>query len=370
MKRIYAMAVALAAFIAASAASAPAARQIQSVNLGAASRADDDPDMTPQTLPEGLQTQKWWLSYAFGAKQVDVAIDGDTFWVDNLAPEEFPGIAFKGTIDGDKVVFKTGQYFGKLSNGIDTYDFWFMPLYTNQPGLTWDNAEMKPELVMNYDAAARNLTCDDDRWGFALNANPDELFYLHVYQNAHLLFQDTYQPAMPQSPCSLMDEELPEEYWDTYGMSTLFVYLPLESTDNKILDRENYFYSIYVDDAGEPMTFDPEDFPGLEEETTEMPFNFTDDRVFYTTSNYHAVYLQFGGYEKLGVQGIYRINGVENRTPIVYTDGSVGIDQTPTDIFGNNGQPVYYDLTGRRVNEPQNGIFVKMLGGKATKVKI
>lgn len=57
----------------------------------------------------------------------------------------------------------------------------------------------------------------------------------------------------------------------------------------------------------------------------------------------------------------------ESRPSNVVKIGEVGIESVEG---AADGQPVWYDLMGRRVAQPQHGVFIRVNGGKATKVKL
>lgn len=66
---------------------------------------------------------------------------------------------------------------------------------------------------------------------------------------------------------------------------------------------------------------------------------------------------------------LWQLYGWNSDAPVEFTfsytvDPNVGIGQ----IEGQNAEAVYYDLAGRRVAQPENGVFVRVQGGKATKV--
>lgn len=165
------------------------------------------------------------------------------------------------------------------------------------------------------------------------------------------------EPATPVKP------EIIEytEYWDYYGFAVLDFRLPLISTEGNLLDKEHYFYNIIIDD--EAMEFYPDEYPSLTEVITDIPYRFNDEAggigtsELYMLKGTHEVVIYTAGYDTIGVQGLYTVDGVTNYTDIVYY-GDSGVKE----VMGNTGEVgsvEFYDLTGRKVSDPSNGIFIK-----------
>lgn len=150
--------------------------------------------------------------------------------------------------------------------------------------------------------------------------------------------------------------------WDYYGYAILEFRLPVVSTEGNLLDKDYYFYNIIIDD--EPMEFYPDEYPTLTEVITDIPYNFSDPieggiatSDMYVMTGTHTVVIYDGGYDTIGVQGIYTVDGVTNYTDIVYYS-TVGVKEVADQNREVNAVE-FYDLTGRRISNPSNGIFIK-----------
>lgn len=317
-----------------------------------------------QTLPEGLKPEKWAMTWDGGGQFVGVSIDGDKLWLSDLT-SDLPDAAVVGTIQGNKVTFEKGQYLG---TAMGLYLAYFVPcrFVADEEGNV--DMVMQDQLVMEYDATGRELKCGAGDEGFIINAGLRTVSYLSYYLNPRIFFQESAgQLLTPSEPTDLVYNEYPEDYWDLYGFGYIMFNLPMVAENGDLLDVNDLYYEVYVDD-NEPVEFDPDSYVNLEEPMTLIPFGFSDGWDFEASGTSHAVYLWFTGFDRIGVQSVYVIDGKEARSAIVYNDGSkdVGIQALATEA--GDAQPAYYDLMGRRVAQPQGGVFVKVQNGKATKV--
>lgn len=322
-------------------------------------------DKVAQTLPEGLTTEKWAMTYALGGQFVNVAIQDDTLWITGVV-SQLPDCAIKGTIDGDEVVFDKEQFLGVYDSGYMTFDINFMPLYFNPAPTGYDDAyEFMDKLVMKYDADARVLTCDDNE-GFLTNAGTESIMFLGMYQGVRLFYQANIgTPAVPEAPYAIKVTEKPEDRWDTSGFASFAFVLPYTADNGDLLDINHLYYEVYVDDD-EPVLFDPETYVDLTEPMELVPATLS-NYDFTASGNNRSITLWFSGYDRIGVQSVYEADGVQHRSAIVYNDGTTsGIDAASTP--GMEGTPAYYDITGRRVAQPEHGIYIKVVNGSASKI--
>lgn len=51
-------------------------------------------------------------------------------------------------------------------------------------------------------------------------------------------------------------------------------------------------------------------------------------------------------------------------------EGKAGVESVVSDVEDPNAPVEYYNLQGMRVNNPENGIFIRRQGNKATKVRL
>lgn len=156
-------------------------------------------------------------------------------------------------------------------------------------------------------------------------------------------------------------------------------------TFKDIYDRDteaaNYTFSVYVkmkDAEPSLYNFDSELY-GFDQDMIAFPLDFYDGgtppHFGYNPSN-DVFWLTFEDFtdewEEVGIQLINTVAGTEYRSNVVYV--TVPSEETPEpDAIGaieNANQTVveYFDMQGRRINKPQNGLFIMRQGGKVVKV--
>ena len=92
---------------------------------------------------------------------------------------------------------------------------------------------------------------------------------------------------------------------------------------------------------------------------TDIPIDFSDKTRydFENRGNAHAVMI-YDNASRIGVQAFYLDGDKRLTTDIVYSDGTVvsGIKEVSEMTMG---KPFYTDLSGRRVENPSKGVYVK-----------
>ena len=156
-------------------------------------------------------------------------------------------------------------------------------------------------------------------------------------------------------------------------------------TFKDIYDRDteaaNYTFSVYVkmkDAEPSLYNFDSELY-GFDQDMIAFPLDFYDGgtppHFGYNPSN-DVFWLTFEDFtdewEEVGIQLINTVAGTEYRSNVVYV--TVPSEETPEpDTIGaienaNQTAVEYFDMQGRRINKPQNGLFIMRQGGKVVKV--
>lgn len=311
-------------------------------------------ERTPNTLPAGVETEKWTMNYDGGAAEVSVAIDGDHVYLTSLNPSFKSGVII-GTIEGDQATFPLqfmNYDYSDTDDGSAPHEMWFQPM--GAEGYT-------DALVMSYDAEAETFIaaledgyCIRDAVGYKYDMRMGIAIMSHAAKT-------TIYPAAPT------DVKIGDCADPSWGTGDLTFTLPVISGGIK-LNLANLYWNMYLDDSAEPYEFTPAKHVMLTKPMVNVPYNFSDDCDFYcwgADAQQHEVLIQ-EPYTRVGVQSVYEVDGIMLRSDIVYTDGSIatGIEN----VAAKAGEVKYYDLTGRQVTNPQGGIFVRVSGGKAVKV--
>ena len=292
-----------------------------------------------------------------------VVIEGDDFYADNI-DANIPDAWIHGKIKDGKVVFSGAQFLG-LDKNASQYRFNFPAnvYYDEETYMT--EYKTLDEVSFDYDAATGNLS--NCQYGFMSNYG-----YRLISLNMQVMMQPTFEVwdgivARPQNPNVM--QYVPAE---TSSGWVIFD-LPRNNVENSFIDQSNVYYNIYFDD--ELATFYPDQYLGIEEEMTDVPVDFNDTQRydFQSFGSQHRVVIYDSGIARVGVRAVY-VNGDERLySDIVYSDGSVvtGIKNASADA--KTMSVTYYDLGGRKVQNPKHGVFIKktvMSDGKVRTEKI
>lgn len=305
-------------------------------------------------LPDNLEPEEWGMLYSNDqrAHNVTVAIDeaNNKFYVAGFH-SEFPESCVVGDIEGDKITFAANQYIGA-----DAANYFYLVfnkaefLNTSDRGDVYDfPGSLLPSVTADYDAEARTVSCAMDEAWFC-NGGTDQRYYAGFYVGP------MFMPAKGGHPTP-QDPEIQEvmDYMPEFGYGGFLFDMPMLGTEGEVLTPENYTYIVYFD--GEPYTFTPEEYPGVTEPMTEIPFDFEDGEAedFRVEGTTHIVCWRTDGFESLGVQTLYTSGDVTNRSNIVTHELS-GLENVTADAAKT---VEYYNLTGVKVAEPVSGVYIK-----------
>ena len=294
--------------------------------------------------PAGLQTELYALtSEGYEGSLVKVGFDGNDVYVQGI-DKNLPDTWVKGTINGDKVTFKSGQYVG--ADEVAGYHQYLMSAtvsqeYNDYYGEYYDvYALADGDIEFSYDAATKTLSASTP---FLLNAGKDKVYYLYTFKSATIKpFQEV--AATPAPP---VINELYEGGWSFfasgYGWGYIDFDLQASDVDGNYIMPEKLSYQFYTKVNGEvkPMTISPEDFIYLEETMTEIPYGFQDGWDIYANGTTQTVYYHVVGPEAYGVQAIYRGAGEERRSEIAWAD----VLDLGAEVQPDAATPAYPDVT-------------------------
>ena len=314
----------------------------------------------PVELPEGAELETITVSYtnmqgAAAAEQVKVAFVGNDVYL-NVFQQ---GVYAKGTIEGDKLTFKSGQYLGIYYNMY--YLFFvgerFTTVVDEATGEEYQAASLLDELVFDYNAADRSFKTDD---ALVINVGKSSvrLYLSALLSPSFYFFQEV--PAVPVAP-QITNYNATYSQW---GYNALQFSISATDTEGNFLVPEKLSWQAYIDD--EPFIFSPDDYEGLSEDMEEIPFGWYDPSYDIYTS-FFTIY--FEPAKNVGIQTIYRGGDQVNRSGIVYWDLATGqiytepFDNTTVGVKGvTAAQPAavsYHDAQGRRVDAGAKGLIIK-----------
>lgn len=311
-------------------------------------------------LPDGAELETITVSYSDingnnSAEQVKIAFVGNDVYL-NVFQQ---GVYAKGTIEGDKLIFKSGQYLGSYYN---TYYIFFVgerfkTVVDPSTGQEYQTAEIIDELVFDYNADDRSFKTDD---ALVINAGKTSprLYLSALLAPSFYFFKEV--PAIPANP-QITNYNATYSQW---GYNALQFTLSATDKDGNFIVPEKLTWMAYIDD--EPFIFSPDDYEGLTEDMEEIPYGFIDSNYDIYTS-YFTIF--FEPAKNVGIQTIYRGGDKENRSDIVYYD--LATSETYTEPFDNTtvgvagvsaAQPAtvaYHDAQGRRVAANAKGLVIK-----------
>lgn len=311
---------------------------------------------TPVAPKDASNAATYGLRYVDSGQEygrlAKVVREGDDIFVSGLS-DNLPDAWAKGTLDGTKLTFKGNQYMG-LDKVTESYAY-FQPIvhldvwydYGDGTGEYYSEPFLAETIDFTFDEAAATFATDST---FCVNQGKNVVNQLFPYEEAKFSpWED--KPYTPADPTDL--SYMPYEEDLGYGM---FLFAPYEfSKDGEQLNPAALYYNIFLDD--EKYTFDPEDYPTLSEEMTDVPFGFTDRANFTNYAGLYNVYLYVTGFERIGVQMVYKGGGETRKSAIVYCDATDGISRVTS--HGAAVSRTFTDLSGRRVAAPEKGIYVE-----------
>lgn len=312
----------------------------------------------PVTLPEGATPTEYiyeYLTYS-GNKVIEKAlgyVDGNDMYLNNLTPS-YPAWV-KGTIEGNQVTFKAGQYLG-----MNSYFLYFNPFTFDGDDPLYDEGTI----------TAADLVFNIDENGVLTQANPEVYCSCSYTPDADKLFD--YGSAFKVSPFLGYAFDIPsdpsdlfiEDYWDYYGQNYFGYTLVNMGVNGQFLDPDSYFYTLYLDD--EPYAVGPDNFAYISEEMVEIPLNYIDENGGYDLAPGYA-YISENLFETIGIQGIYYYEGQPYYTNIVSVDmeGNVYVTEvengTPTNIstlYSQSSKKAIYNVMGQKINAVAPGFNI------------
>lgn len=337
------------------------------------------------TVPDGATYKDFMYvynrsGYVIGVQSTKIAFDGSDAYLDVTAEGDW----VKGTWDGTKAVFPSKQqvrynlYF-MAANYVATNISTSGTLQTSYKYTALDS------LVLTYSENGDTLRPAANT--AALLSEAQDVSPFNVRPNRIYISPDWIvapdKVAVPADPTFVKTEDGTafdqDAYSETYGYGLIRYYQPYYDVNNNLLNLNKLYLNVYLDDSTEPMVFTKDTYKSLDSDVVNLPYEYDDDDDFeywVTGNGRHALAFYTADVERIGLQSVYMGGGVEKRSAIVYYDFTNG-SSTSTGITSAKaataGKVAYYDISGRRVNAPSKGLYIKQViaadGSKKT-VKI
>lgn len=306
-------------------------------------------DVTPVTPPADLQTKPYSMEYQSTTglqtgNLVKVGFYDQDVYIQGVSHDNLPEAWLKGTVSSDKIVFPM-QYAGHMAS----FMLYFCggDAYYDSEAYDWKYVLGDGSATFAFDQRTMSFSTQQM---LASNSAEDHIDRIEAY------LQPTFRPfteraATPATPSV--------RYFQNMGkFNILMLDLPLKDTEGRFIDPDKVSYRLYVDND-EPFILYPDEYKGLTEPLEEVPYFFPADKLASYSRSYiyergYAIYIFQSGFDRIGVQTIYRGGGEENRSEIGYSVVN-GIN----DVSSQNSTPVqHFDLTGRLVSEGHKGLTI------------
>jgi len=223
----------------------------------------------------------------------------------------------KGSIDGGKVTFPTGQYLGgDLESSQHAY---FIAI--------GENGEKVDHVTFDYDP--QTITLSNSKDTLYANGGKEELYYMVQLPNPTITKLNDIA-ATPQAP-DMMNMSL-TNYNRNYGYGHVDFSASYYDAEGNYLDPDKLYYKVYFAEAPEigeeptvykAFTFNKEDYSTLSASTDEIPYTLSSGEFWCNDENHEfIVYKNIA--KIMGIQLIYKGGGESNASEITW-------------IYDNNG---------------------------------
>lgn len=298
-------------------------------------------------LPSGVTPETWAFISEDTGKFVKVVPADDAVYIGGIVE---PDVWVKASRSASKVTMPKSAYAGtdgeyyyylQASDVEEAYDEegYYSPIITPaaQP------------LTFTLDLNAKTLTTDGNLSVVAGEPEEEYWYDLATYIAPEIRYQNRKAGTAPMAPLELFDDGSDELY------PYIGFYLPQTDVDGNLLDADRLFYQVYLD--GELYTFKRSEYLELTENITDVPYTFSDEYDFEVYGAEHYIYYYWEDAKTIGVQALYvEADGSKTYGERVTIQAWSGID---TILDESTATTAWFDLQGRRIAHPANGIFIR-----------
>lgn len=305
-----------------------------------------NPKIIAVTEPEGLEYTDALFTYVDAwewepmKRFVKMAKTENSIYVRKIN-QFLPDAVVRIDKKGDGYWLPTGEYLGKS---------WGDNIYTFSARFADDmeTCDFLDGMEFAYNEETGALTYSNYQDALLLNNSFEDIGYLDGFFMPVFTPCDVPAEAVPASATDLTFYDGNWEYTNSCEIS--FVVDPM-SEDGKPLPDSRLYYELYID--GEAFTFSPEEYTGLEEDMTLIPLMFTDHWDISYNANTHFITFYSMGMETIGIRLYYR-----NDDGTMSAGNMTVLDLAGVESVASSEDSTYFDLTGRRVANPEKGIYI------------
>ena len=313
-------------------------------------------------MPYGMNAFAYNFIYnqtlAFGVR---IRRDGDKIILSDI-PATPAGSVIIGSVDGNTVTIPQ-QYLG--IDSVNRCHVYFQPL--NQH-LTLDGNNLYVDdkcadtYTLSFDADSMTYHAATDN-AYSINCGKNVIMAIDQRANIHNARFKPFDGNKPATPANgavyMFSNSNPTWGFACFAHSMM-------STEAEYLDPDQLYWSVYFNDTIQAL--DTSVYTGFDTDeatVTEIPWNFANAaNIFAFNWNYMHQISTFSGWTKLGIQLIYKAGGEVRKSNIFNSDQTItdaGAVTAISDDFdhGEVREVIYYDIAGRRVANPERGIYIR-----------
>lgn len=285
-------------------------------------------ELNPVTPPADMEFENWTLSSKESAKYISVGFKDNEVYIQGLF-SSIPEVYMKGEIEGHQIVFKSCQYMGMVKD-----EFIYLM------GATYDMTDfyLEDKVACEYDRELQKIIAAAGS-AFLMNASTERLKYLDVIMDPTFKVTNPDPDPTPQVPKPII--------WAFGSMEFL---MPYTNLNDDILDTSTMYYEIYLDD--ELFTFTPDVYDDLENDMTQIPYNFNLKWCVESDGMYRKVYFFKSGFETIGCRMYNVKDGVTYHSPLL----RVNIKESTWEIIEDEEEPEPYFIL-----DPESGSTVSRI---------
>lgn len=300
---------------------------------------------TAATPPADGVIKDYVMSYSVDGQNseanVSIIINDDEIWIKGIAQNYIPDAWAHGEIEGDKVYFD--KYLG-YSESVGQYAYLF------SCGLDEANNGLK-DLVFNYNPSLNTLSLI----GYELVVNPNPWMYYALQRYGNPVIkpaEETILTTKTPKPIQGFDAFYPQ----SGDQVAVQIRISTENTAGESMSANNLFYEFLRNDES-VYTFTPDNYPELTESLSLIPVNYQRTGVIMIS----GVARTFNAYlapeeQNLGARMVYRDETGTYYSETVWAKPHSGIDGTISDQQCVSVE--YFDISGREIQNPANGMYI------------
>lgn len=320
-------------------------------------------------------TFEWQGDSTLEAVKTKVTFDGNDIYVlnpGNSSDDEW----LKGTKNAaGQYVFPSLQYIG-VNRSTNNYEY---ILGGTPKKVTDDSGKAHNSLTATANIAfsVNNDTLSTNQV-LAINKGKDYINTQNVFTSPRL-YKYSESKSAPAAP-SFIDFDA----YDTgYGFGDIIFSLPALDVKGSPIDKDKLYYNIYYDDKVLTMS-GSNGYTCFSEPTTDIPYDFSDERTFNITANgaRHVFMFLTNNFDSIGVQQLYKNDTTVLKSKIMYYNKntkSTSVVDGIKGIVSSNGnsdtviRTEYFDMSGRMVTPTSKGLYIRrdiLRDGKSESKKV